>query len=333
MAMEWNLTANIRWFERLVDHGNGVEPNGEYKLVRKAGLYQSMYYLFHELGIQSNIIVAATRHPALGIIGVAQSSQKKKSNHRLWEARLDDIKLEDVVEFVHTESKHLRRILESAHNEWFDTKDRSRPLWKLVVVHGTHVLFVYHHMIADGRSGYAFHQSFLAALNEVEATHKTMQPGVNESVIAKVPSTAPPEYALALIQTSVSMIHVIWSFLWWTVVRLVFSKNSFLFSDASFSRTYPTIDKPFAKEDRTVTKVESLRIDCEMKQKCLQVCRNHDTTLTALLQTLIQLTLAADIYPEATLGFSGVAIDLRRYLSPSPGPNAMLNASALFDGR
>ncbi|KAK9372128.1 uncharacterized protein V1513DRAFT_265244 [Lipomyces chichibuensis] len=152
------------------------KSDSRYEMIRKAGPFETMFNLFHELGIQSNILVSATythskseltaavlfealrvvidQHPALGILGVDQPSQKKKGNHRLWEARLNAINLTDCVEFVRHdgEDQGLRRIIEKSHNEWFDTEDRARPLWKLVVVNNTHILFVYHHMIADGLS-------------------------------------------------------------------------------------------------------------------------------------------------------------------------------------
>ncbi|KAK9372129.1 uncharacterized protein V1513DRAFT_265307 [Lipomyces chichibuensis] len=67
-----------------------------------------------------------------------------------------------------------------------------------------------------------------------------------------------------------------------------------------------------------------------MKEKCLDACRSHNTTLTVLLLTLIQVTLAADIYPKAKLCFSRVATDLRRYMKVNPGIDVMQNAAGSF---
>ncbi|KAK9350504.1 alcohol acetyltransferase [Lipomyces doorenjongii] len=327
----------------------------QYELVRKGGHYETMYNLFHELGIQSNILVSATyshrtsllteptlfkalhivinHHPALGIIGVSKSSQKKKGNHRLWEARLNTINLKDCVEFVQYDGKDqgLQEVIEKAHNEWFTTEEKTRPWWKIVVVNGAHVLFVYHHMIGDGRSGYAFHRSLLAALNEIEAL-KTNDGISTDSgaFMVNVPATLPPAHSIAVVEAQLSMLHVIYNFLWWTLIRLIFSNERFLFSDASFSNTYPTPTNPFPKDEHTVTRIESMQVDCTTKEKCVDACRIHNTTLTALLQTLIQVTLAADIYPKAILGFSSVAVDFRRYLKTKPGIDVMMNAAAVF---
>ncbi|KAK9350309.1 alcohol acetyltransferase [Lipomyces doorenjongii] len=333
-----------------------VTSGSQYELVRKSGHYETMYNLFHELGIQSNILVSATyshcrtsrlteptlfkalhivinHHPALGIIGVRRSSQKKNGNHRLWEARLNTINLKTCVEFVQYdgEDQGLQRVIEKSHNEWFSTEDKIRPWWKLVVVNGAHVLFVYHHMIGDGRSGYAFHRSLLAALNEIEAL-KTIDGISTDSgaFMVNVPATLPPAHSIALVQSQLSMLHVIYNFLWWTLIRLIFSNERFLFSDASFSNTYPTPTNPFPKDECTVTRIESMQVDCTTKEKCVDACRIHNTTLTALLQTLIQVTLAADVYPKAMFGFSQVAVDFRRYLKTKPGVDVMMNAASTF---
>ncbi|KAK9322293.1 alcohol acetyltransferase [Lipomyces orientalis] len=334
----------------------GLTTESHYELVREGGHYETMHNLFHELGIQSNILVFATyshcgtstltdstlfkalrivinHHPALGIIGVDKPSQKKTGNHRLWEARLNTINLKDCVEFVQYdgEGQGLQRVIEKSHNEWFSSEDKTRPWWKLVVVNSAHVLFVYHHMIGDGRSGYVFHRSLLAALNEIEALKTT--DGIstdNGAFIVNVPATLPPAHPIALVQAQLSMLHAVYIFLWWTLIRLIFSNESFLFSDACFSNTYPTPLNPFPKDKRTVTRIESMQIDRTTKEKCVGACRIHNTTLTALLQTLIQVTLATDIYPKARLGFSRVAVDVRRYLKVKPGVDVMMNAASTF---
>ncbi|KAK9311646.1 alcohol acetyltransferase [Lipomyces starkeyi] len=345
--------------ELIFEHVNrGLRPKSDskYELIRKAGPHETMFNLFHELGIQSNVLVAATythsdkreltapalfealpvvinQHPALGIIGVDQPSQRKKGSHRLWEARLNTVNLRDCVEFVSRDGRDqgLQRIIEKSHNEWFDTKDRTRPLWKLVIVDNTHALFIYHHMIGDGLSGYAFHRSLLAALNEIEAQKIIDRMSVgNEGPMVNIPTTLPPAHSQTLFQANVSIIYIVYAYLWWIIIRLIFSSESFLFSDATFTKKYPTPSNPFPKDKRTVTRIESMKINCTTKEKCLVACRIHNTTLTAVLHTLIQVTLAADIYPKAKIGFSRVAVDMRRYMKDHTGVDIMLNAVGTF---
>ncbi|ODQ69460.1 hypothetical protein LIPSTDRAFT_75679 [Lipomyces starkeyi NRRL Y-11557] len=97
----------------------------------------------------------------------------------------------------------------------------------------------------------------------------------NGAFIVNVPATLPPAHPIALVQAQLSMLHVVYIFLWWTLIRLIFSNESFLFSDASFSNTYPTPLNPSPKDKRTVTRIESMRIDCTTKEKCVGACRIH----------------------------------------------------------
>lgn len=119
--------------------------------------YQTLFHLWYTLGIQSNVAVGAqysstethgeltrpilfkalksvvSQHPALGIVGIKQASEKKDGNHRLWEARLPYINLEDCVEFIEGDgdlSLDLPRLLEQAHNNWtwFQTGDTTKPV-------------------------------------------------------------------------------------------------------------------------------------------------------------------------------------------------------------
>jgi hypothetical protein len=151
-----------------------------------------MFKLHHELGVFSNIIVCASytradkarltlpimyrtlaqvinQHPSLATILESQPSTKKKGNKRTWEALLKKIDMTECVEFVNEEieqGKGLERVLEVEHNKWFDVKEKNKPLWRVVVVNGAHVLFVYHHGICNRKSGLIFHQSLLNALNK-----------------------------------------------------------------------------------------------------------------------------------------------------------------------
>jgi len=97
-----------------------------------------------------------------------------------------------------------------------------------------------------------------------------------------------------------------------------------------FSKDFPTMAKPFPVADRTRTKVRLLRIDSLTMAKCLSGCRKHNTSFSALLHTIIQVTLAADIYPEAKFGFSRLAVNLRPLLRVDPGPDVFTNAVSAY---
>jgi hypothetical protein len=319
-----------------------------------AGPLELLTHLFHDLGIQSNVLVCAeyTRHnqlltsrkvlkalakvvndqPSLSIIGVSQPSEKKVGNHGLWEARLPAIRIQDCVEFTNTQADvDLVQVFENAHNNWFDTKDTSKPWWKLLVINGRYAVFIYHHSIGDGLSGYAFHRSFLAALNSNEVTSSPTS-GVTEegTFITHEPLKMPTPSPFDQIDENISWLYIIYNFLYWTALRFFVSQEYFLFSDATYSKAYPTLAKPFPIAERTHTKVEALRIDSATMGKCLSECRKHSTSFTALLQTIIQVTLAADIYPKAKFGFSRLAVNIRPLLKSDPGRDVFTNAVGTY---
>lgn len=315
------------------------------------GPYEVMTHLFHDLGIQSNILVSAKyshtgsklltpakvsaalealvhEHPALSIIAITRPSEKKKRNNRLWEARLPSIAMQDCVDFLDNQpegDEALSNIYEDVHNQWFDAHETTKPWWRLVIVNGKYAVFVYHHSIGDGLSGYAFHRSLLAALNERESSP------LDETVVTtifRVPKTSPPPYPLDLIDDKFSWRRGVTQLLLWHTIRLFINQKHFLFSDATFSKSYPTARKPLPIEERTVTRVQTLRIKETEMNKCLEACHQHHTTFTALLHTLILVTLATDIYPKAKLGFSRIAVNIRQLLRVDPGRDVFVNAAS-----
>jgi hypothetical protein len=318
------------------------------------GPFEVLTHVFHNLGIQSNVVVSAKyshksevlspaivfralrevlkEHPTLSIIGVAQPSEKKKGNHRLWEVRLPVINLQDCVEFVDTPNDgddNLARQYEAIHNQWFDTANISKPWWKLLVVKGSHVFFIYHHSIGDGLSGYAFHRSLLAAINtsSVESAKSQVEaPNFKVEVSHEMPWPCP----LDKINERLSWSLVVYTMLTWVFIRTFINQKYFLFSDAVISKTYPTATKPFPPSQKTTTKVKLLRIDKATMKKCIDACRKYNTSFTALLHTLVQVALATDIYPNAKLGFSRVAVNIRSLLPVDPGPDVFTNAVSAY---
>ncbi|CZS93223.1 uncharacterized protein RAG0_03601 [Rhynchosporium agropyri] len=333
--------------------------NREYELLRPAGPLEVLTDLFHDLGIQSNVRVSfeyshETKQlspakvfralrvviqeiPALSIIGVSQPSKKKPGNHRTWEAKLSSIWSRDCVEFLDDTDANddyaLARLYEENHNRWFDTHDTTKPWWKLVIVNRKTALFVFHHAIGDGISGYAFHKSLLAALNADDVDQEPENDSINNKIFTIKESSRKEEpIAIDEIDARLSWFHIIRTFLFWTLIRIFVSPKYLLFSDANVTNTFPTISKPFPVEERTRTRVETLRVDTATMAKCLARCREHQTSFTALLHTIISITFAADIYPRAKVGFTRVAVNIRPLMRRDPGPDVFTNASATYYG-
>jgi hypothetical protein len=297
--------------------------------------------IFSHLNVQSNIIVAATysdasntplegpllfqalrtvveQHPALTIVMHEEPSEKKKGNHRTWEARLRAIDLSECVSFdddYDTSSNGLQKLLEDAHNEWLDVRDKTKPLWRLVVVNRTHVLFVYSHFIADGVSGVNFHQSLLSALNHASEGSQVL--ALPSSLVVEIPSTPLPPKGMELLSEQFSYFMCLASIvhmLYLSALRFLLPRKYWIFSDVALDSARPSVSKPFSDAERPVTKVHRMYLDPATLAACLQVCRKNNTTLTALLHVLISMTLAIDIYPEAKISNSTTTDQLRRFV-------------------
>jgi len=198
-------------------------------------------------------------------------------------------------------------------------------------VNGKTAIFVFHHSIGDGLSGYAFHKKLLAALNTNTTNREVEAETVGDEIFTiKEGSQKEEPIAIDELDNKLSWLQVIRTFLFWNVMRIFVRPKYLLFSDANVNNTYPTFSKPFPVEERTRSRVELLRIDKETMRKCLNSCREHQTTFTALLHTIISVTFAADVYPDAKVGFTRMAVNIRPLLRHDPGPDVFTNASATY---
>jgi hypothetical protein len=312
-------------------------------------------HLLHELGIQSNILVSATyagptvlkpgnvfpalkavvdEHPALWLVHVPEPSGKG-GRHCLWDARVPNIRLGEHVSFVDEEpgggDAEIARTFEKEHNSWFlPSPENPLPRWRIIIVGGKRAIFVFHHAIGDGISGYTFHRSFLAALNSLSSNLSPDSEPFNADSPVLNPRIELPMGCVEQIDDRLRWRYAIWEFLFWLIVRFFVNQRYFFFSDASYPKTYPTPLNPLPISKRTITSTRILRIDKETMSKALNACRRNKTSFTALLHTLIQVTLAADFYPKAVLGFSSQAVNIRPQLRTDPGIDVVMNAVGVY---
>ncbi|KAL7907403.1 alcohol acetyltransferase [Trichoderma velutinum] len=326
----------------------------KYTLLRESSLYDRMFYCFHRLGVQSNIIVSAEysshdrnlsddavyaalaivikAHPALCAVGVSLPSSSL-GKHSLHHALLHKIDLQKCVVFMDGDEDTGvdPTLLENAHNTWDWTDDEpDTPWWKVLVVGRKHVVFVYHHFVGDGMSGNVFHREFLAALNSLPLESKPAPTQVSLTY----PSTVqyppePTEYS----NVTPSIPRLIYKMIIWYLLRLFFG-SKLVFCDLPRPRPYAqSVEAKTVYTNRTITRVSSYRIPSHKMRAVLSACRSNQTTFTPLLFTLLNLTLAADFYPQATFGASRFAFDLRPYLPPAEfgdlvRNNVIMNAAA-----
>ncbi|KFY46455.1 hypothetical protein V495_02484 [Pseudogymnoascus sp. VKM F-4514 (FW-929)] len=313
-------------------------PSSEkYTILRQSSFYDRMFYSFHRLGIQSNIIVAAKyscdgktlsdndvytalatvikAHPALCAVGVRLPSSTP-GKHSLYRAILHNVDVRACVVFMDDDEDGGvgSTLLENAHNTWDWTDDNpDTPWWKLLIVGRKHVVFLYHHFVGDGISGTIFHREFLAALNSLPSS-LDQRPVLTEVPITYTSAMQHPLEPTEHSNVTPSISRLIWKSLVWWLLRLFFRKK-LLFGDLPQSQPY--IQSAVAKaanKDRTITRVTTYRIPSSKMCTIISACRANQTTFTPLLITLLNLTLATDFYPRATFGASRISIDLRPHL-------------------
>jgi hypothetical protein len=307
---------------------------------------ERIFYLYHRLGIQSNVIVTATydnphelldeslvlnalrrvveAHTMMRMVGVVQPSPKNKDRHTLQIAMLHEIDLRNCVEFV-DDPKGVGitpALLERAHNEWEHTSDiPHRPLFKLFVVGNQDVMLVYHHMMADGISGYVFHREFLAALNTTspppDCNSYRSHIVRSDPHLAHVPkdwSLMPNENASRDKRWHPSLLQIILNQSSFFLAQ-IFCSSGFIFSKLSSSRPYlKSVTGVADTANRTVTAVVSGRITAPQISTILDACRKQGTTFTPLLMTMLMLVMSTDYNSNARIGSTRFALDMRPHL-------------------
>lgn len=272
--------------------------------------------------------LVVSEHPALATIIIDQPSMKKMGRKRAWQARLKRICFKDCVRFIDNvaEKEQFIRLLQVEHDTWFNTDDKTKPLWR-VVVNGSKILFVFHHSVCDGRSGMIFHRSLLAALNKV--TREQEESGQEEKISTdfNVPNYELMPESMALLQLlgmRFNMCIGLLSYLFSLLVKFFLRRNYTFFTDVIFKEGLPSKDTPVPLAERPVTKLERMCLSSSQLAASLKACKKHKTSITTLIGTLIHVTLASELYPTAKLGLSYFAVDLRRFL-PTEYSNIMGN--------
>lgn len=273
-------------------------------------------------------------HPALSIIGVERKSSVE-GKHRIWEAQVRTVNLEDHVEFVEGEegeeggegNADLDAAVAKAHNERFPMGS-GKPLWRVVVVNGRYVLFVFDHINVDGRSGMAFHRSLLAALNSAENSGGVNATERRQDWVVPTSKQEPPVYWWHQVPDTVSKVRLTALYLWTKLLRILFPPSTRYFSDAVFDTSPLTL--PAGPYEKRKTCVSPLRIPALRMSALLAACRDHGTSFTDLMHTAITATLAVDMYPQARLGVSSVAVSLRPYTTPPQSTDLMVNTASAY---
>ncbi|KAH7000528.1 alcohol acetyltransferase [Ilyonectria destructans] len=319
-----------------VNTGNQRASLAHYTIVRPTNSLDRMFYVQHRVGAQANVLVSAhyapttstchdhlskeavysairsiiTVYPELSLIGVPELLTET-GHHALLLAALHEIDLGTCVEFLDDEAPVARpEVIERLHNHWDWTDEQfnpRKPWWRVVILGRREVVFIFHHLICDGRFGYIFHRQFLTAINSFNEKNKTCSRIIKIDPERVKLSREMEEFWNG--STSVlRLIHISFMFL---LLRLFFGRR-LLFTGLPKPKSHAKSAIANAgPEHRTKTRIATLRITASRMRRILAACREHNTTFTPLIIVITLCTLACDYYPKAKIGISNCALDMR----------------------
>ncbi|KAI9674077.1 MAG: hypothetical protein M1817_001895 [Caeruleum heppii] len=307
-----------------MENSTHVPPASQKTAVRDLGTFERFRVAIHDLGFHYNVAIAArysNRNTPLDRPLIFEALRKTIDDHSALGVQVTDhatdrpsfvrlarFHLRDVVTFVPAtkgaaeDVASLEAILSDQHSRPFE--DQDLPLWRIVIVPrsaaSTDVIFVWHHVIGDGRSGLAFHASFLDALNSPSIDKAVPDGDGADSSLVIVPERplAPPlEDVLTLSQSLRTLLSLKFgSYLApWSTTK----------TEGKWSGSSYHVERP------TKTHIRLLIVPSEAQQRLTERCRQEKTTITALLQTAVGKVLAEQF--DAQQLRCAIAISLRRF--------------------
>ncbi|KAF3918234.1 hypothetical protein ABW20_dc0110568 [Dactylellina cionopaga] len=300
-----------------------IAPASSGRRERPLGFYERFRVILHDLGYYNNVSIiaryshgadllaswpraifrafghAVQEHPALGITVV------RDENQTLFYQRLSSVNLEKMIRFEtlpkgqQEQERRLMTLSAEENNRGFENT-AGQPLWRAVVLRdGTssgdkynfHIAFFWHHVIGDGRSGLAVHQSILEAL----------QYSFGMDVDDKIDPTCVP---VSIKPLFISMEQA----LPYASAPPMGNPQS----NGDLGRKWTGGNYKF--QPPIVTQLARIRLPAQGVQNIIGACRKNNTTVTALLQAVVGKALLDNIDLDRIR--TAVAVSLRRFFSP-----------------
>jgi hypothetical protein len=228
------------------------------------------------------------------------------------------------------EHERIEQILATVSDEEFLSVDQHPP-WKVVIsplpdqdgsAARVLVLFAYYHSHGDGKSGLAFHRTFLEGLQDEAARKKSsdmafsrLQPSMEE--VGKLSLSL--SYLLA---------PLLGLYLPGFLAKMLgFRASAVSPEDGTWS------GKDFCFDPNNFrTGLAMVTIDHNTMQNALQRCRSRQTSFTGLLNQLIAKALHAELGPEhASKTFvTQIVVDLRRLFPGTFSDETMMNCVSAY---
>ncbi|KAH8721495.1 alcohol acetyltransferase-domain-containing protein [Phaeosphaeriaceae sp. PMI808] len=262
--------------------------------------------------------LAATVHTAIArVISECPTLQVgisgENSRKPVW-ISLGGVELTQHVEWISLDdSMDIERFTQQTIEAQLDAKFfelDARPGWRIIILQHSQndlldILFTWNHPHGDGMSGKIFHQKLHESLNAVapEAAQKDFENLTIElsDSASKFPPTTEQQVKPSISPTFI--LREAWND----------NKPTSLFPNPSQANWAPIRTSPY----KTRFLVRS--INNGILSKALTACRQHQTTLTALLNVLALISLSSNLEEKKASAFaSSTAIDQRRFLPSRP---------------
>lgn len=261
--------------------------------------------------IETAVARVVLKHPALCCTIINEDRRDSAF------VRLESIDLSSCIRYhlpkpSQTEDDAIAEALSFQHGQTWSNID-FQPPWKIIVVPtkkwpdtkgtGFDIIFAYHHALADGLSGVAFHRSLLEALNNpsdtTPLTNHVIQ--VPESLTLAVPLETAIDFKIG------------WIFFMKTILSTVQPKWLFPGSPSSWTGAMPSMEHL----ENYKTNVRLLQISSDIVSRVLSACKAEKATLTGLLHGLILMSLVKRV-PSASTFTTATPYSLRHLTGMSP---------------
>lgn len=282
--------------------------------VSTVGYYSSPNPKLDPLHLFTALQHVINQHPALAL------QIRSRNGPAPYFIRLSQLCLSKVVEFRDLEEHYLlnedtrRKVVEDLLSEQNSKgfNDESLPLWRIIVLNlgasrinpGFHqhaVAFIWHHIIADGKSGQAMHYGILQGLNSKSA---------HELNIRKAGTMIPSATPLLPSMDEVFSYPTSW-YAWFQK-----SFGRLLPGSSSPSHRWTSARHHFEKDPKTLIRL--IELSKPVTFTLLGLTKKNKTSMTAFLQAIVGMVLFEHL-PEAEQLRCSSAIELRRFIPKKYG--------------
>ncbi|KAF5658576.1 hypothetical protein FHETE_9813 [Fusarium heterosporum] len=270
-----------------------------------------------ESKIELTIARAVTQFP-LFTVGRIKTERKKP----LW-LRLDQIDLNNHIKWqTVSETEDYEEALNEALEWQVNTSYvnlETQPCWRATILRSSKgsfvdIIFAWDHTAGDGKSGKMFHDRLLECFNTQLENQDSL---ALKDRVFEVPVTEFTPALHHLLKLPVSINFILGEF------------GRDLITQAKSTKPPQTANWAPIRTEAVKTRLQQITITKDSLQEVLKNCRHHETTLTALLHSLISISMAARIDENKARAFEcGTPMCLRQFQQPGKY-NIDLNKTAI----